>query len=246
MNGNQWTGSKDSPDFMTLTFNSMFVGYNLRKRGFRLRFNAIERNVSCRLNPCLNGGACKENGKSFTCTCPSAYTGTRCENEVNCKRSLVGWEYASTTAVTVSGRNCQRWKDLSPHNHRYTALLGDQENYCRNPDREPNGPWCYTTDPAKRWDDCDIPKCVTPPNECLTTAGGANYFGHVNTTVSGRTCMRWDSQSPHGHSFGIVKDQGNYCRNPYKDEAKGPWCYTTDPNKRWEFCNIPCMMFRVN
>uniref|UniRef100_K1Q971 Plasminogen n=1 Tax=Magallana gigas TaxID=29159 RepID=K1Q971_MAGGI len=165
MNGNQWTGSKDSPNFMTLTFNSMYVGYNLRKRGFRLRFNAIERNVSCRLNPCLNGGACKENGKSFTCTCPSAYAGTRCENE------------------------------------------------------------------------------VTPPNECLTTAGGANYFGHVNTTVSGRTCMRWDSQSPHGHSFGIVKDQGNYCRNPYKDEAKGPWCYTTDPNKRWEFCNIPCMGF---
>ncbi|XP_052706403.1 uncharacterized protein LOC128181882 isoform X2 [Crassostrea angulata] len=246
MNGNQWTGSKDSPNFMTLTFNSMYVGYNLRKRGFRLRFNAIERNVSCRLNPCLNGGACKENGKSFTCTCPSAYTGTRCENEVNCKRSLVGWEYASTTAVTVSGRNCQRWKDLSPHNHRYTALLGDQENYCRNPDREPNGPWCYTTDPAKRWEYCDIPKCVTPPNKCLTTAGGANYFGHVNTTVSGRTCMRWDSQSPHGHSFGIVKDQGNYCRNPYKDEAKGPWCYTTDPNKRWEFCNIPCMMYRVN
>lgn len=44
MNGNQWTGSKDSPNVMTLTFNSMYVGYNLRKRGFRLRFNAIERN----------------------------------------------------------------------------------------------------------------------------------------------------------------------------------------------------------
>lgn len=44
MNGNQWTGSKDSPDFMTLTFNSMHVGYDLRKRGFRLRFNAIEQN----------------------------------------------------------------------------------------------------------------------------------------------------------------------------------------------------------
>lgn len=78
------------------------------------------------------------------------------------------------------------------------------------------------------------------------TAGGADYFGHVNTTVSGRTCMRWDSQSPHGHSFGFAKDQGDYCRNPYNDEAKGPWCFTTDPNKRWEFCNIPCMVGTQN
>lgn len=78
---------------------------------------------------------------------------------MNCKRSTVGWEYASTTAVTVSHRTCQRWNESSPHGHSYTALLGDQENYCRNPDREPNGPWCYTTDPAKRWEYCDIPKC---------------------------------------------------------------------------------------
>lgn len=78
---------------------------------------------------------------------------------VNCKRSTIGWEYDSTTATTVSNRTCQRWKDSSPQSHRFTALLGDQENYCRNPDQEPNGPWCYTTDPAKRWEYCNIPKC---------------------------------------------------------------------------------------
>ena len=32
-------------------------------------------------------------------------------------------------------------------------------NYCRNPDLEPNGPWCYTTDSKKRWEHCGIPKC---------------------------------------------------------------------------------------
>lgn len=34
-----------------------------------------------------------------------------------------------------------------------------EENYCRNPDADENGPWCYTTDPAKRYDYCAIPEC---------------------------------------------------------------------------------------
>ena len=28
----------------------------------------------------------------------------------------------------------------------------------------------------------------------------------------------------------------NYCRNP--DGKPRPWCFTLDPNTRWEFCNI--------
>lgn len=43
MNGDQWTGSKDSPDFMTLTFNSGIYYQTSPLQGFRLRFNAIER-----------------------------------------------------------------------------------------------------------------------------------------------------------------------------------------------------------
>lgn len=44
MSGDQWTVSKDSPNFMTLTFNSKFVQDRPAKKGFRLRFNAIEKN----------------------------------------------------------------------------------------------------------------------------------------------------------------------------------------------------------
>lgn len=28
----------------------------------------------------------------------------------------------------------------------------------------------------------------------------------------------------------------NYCRNP--DNERRPWCYTTDPDTRWEYCNV--------
>ena len=45
----------------------------------------------------------------------------------------------------------------------------------------------------------------------------------------------WSSQTPHIHDYS--ESEWNYCRNP--DEEPKPWCYTTDPDKRWEFCDIP-------
>ncbi len=34
-----------------------------------------------------------------------------------------------------------------------------------------------------------------------------------------------------------VEDAANYCRNP--DNGATPWCYTTDPDVRFELCDIP-------
>lgn len=38
-------------------------------------------------------------------------------------------------------------------------MLRNSRNYCRNPDGEPGGPWCYTNDRNKRWEYCNIPSC---------------------------------------------------------------------------------------
>jgi hypothetical protein len=69
------------------------------------------------------------------------------------------------------------------------------------------------------------------------------YRGLQNKTISGKTCQRWDSQSPHKHnnwSQEKMKTSGigyhNYCRNP-DNEPKGTWCYTTNQSRRWEYCN---------
>ena len=35
-----------------------------------------------------------------------------------------------------------------------------------------------------------------------------------------------------------VEDVENYCRNPNNEEVR-PWCYTTNPEIRWEWCTIP-------
>lgn len=86
---------------------------------------------------------------------------------------------------------------------------------------------------------------------------GTYYVGHVKTTVSGRTCMRYDLQSPHSHGYAFAKDHEIYCRNPFmgipseklKDSGVLPLIptysqvmFTTDPNETWECCNILCMV----
>ena len=72
---------------------------------------------------------------------------------------------------------------------------------------------------------------------------GRSYVGSVRRTRSGRDCQSWGSQSPHRHPF----LQSTYypelinrfaCRNPGGVGA-GPWCYTSDPNVRWEYCDVP-------
>ncbi|XP_053919998.1 plasminogen isoform X2 [Cuculus canorus] len=159
---------------------------------------------------------------------------------LECKEG-VGVDYRGTEAKTQKGVPCQKWTDNAPHKPNYTPEkypnAGLEENYCRNPDEDVKGPWCYTTDPATRFDYCNIPEC----EECMHCSG-ENYRGTIATTVSGLECQRWDSQKPHSHGYlpenFPEKDlKMNYCRNP--DGEPRPWCFTTSPTKRWDYCDVP-------
>ena len=66
------------------------------------------------------------------------------------------------------------------------------------------------------------------------TGDGASYSGTWATTENGLTCQAWSSNSPHSHNYN--SESANYCRNP--DGEPRPWCYTTDPNVRWEYCSL--------
>lgn len=71
-----------------------------------------------------------------------------------------------------------------------------------------------------------------------------NYTGHVSVTVTGKTCQLWTSQTPHKHAtrdgnflWGETQSEArNYCRE--LDDEGSPWCYTTNPNTKWEPCHI--------
>lgn len=78
--------------------------------------------------------------------------------------------------------------------------------------------------------------------DCCTGHRCDGYRGLKSTTKTGKTCQRWDSQTPHSHS--ITKERypnsglfENYCRNA-DHEPDGAWCYTTDEDTRWEYCGI--------
>ncbi|XP_076113410.1 uncharacterized protein LOC143081059 [Mytilus galloprovincialis] len=82
-----------------------------------------------------------------------------------CRMNPKGANYGGNISKTRSGRTCQAWGVQTPQKHKFSKKLADQKNYCRNPDNEPHGPWCYTTDAKKRWEYCAIPYCkkkVTP------------------------------------------------------------------------------------
>ncbi|XP_047630434.1 hepatocyte growth factor-like protein isoform X3 [Phacochoerus africanus] len=152
-----------------------------------------------------------------------------------------GVEYRGTVAITMGGLPCQRWNHRFPNDHKYTPTLrnGLEENFCRNPDRDPGGPWCYTMDPAVRFQSCGIKSCR---EAVCFWCNGEDYRGSVDRTESGRECQRWDLQHPHPHPFEPLKflDKNlddNYCRNP--DGSERPWCYTTDPQVEREFCDLP-------
>jgi len=105
---------------------------------------------------------------------------------------------------------------------------------------------CQSSD--KKWGWCGSERmkdeCGDPPSGCFDKPA-RSYRGTRSFTREKKTCQKWNVQTPHGHKItpGNYKDSGldeNYCRNP-TNAKNGPWCYTTDPDQRWDYCFKTCL-----
>ena len=105
-----------------------------------------------------------------------------------------GADYRGCQTQTHMGYTCQRWDAQSPHAHGYTSSQypngGLDANYCRNPAGDA-GIWCYTTDPAKRWDYCAPLNVGQPPlfsalRPCLCAAAIGRALGPRSLKVPAR------------------------------------------------------------
>ncbi|XP_072176378.1 CUB and sushi domain-containing protein 1-like [Diadema setosum] len=78
---------------------------------------------------------------------------------------------------------------------------------------------------------------------CGEDPSGSSYRGTVDRAISGRTCQMWTAQEPHEHTRTPSRyptsglGAHNYCRN-VGGTSFTAWCYTTDPEKRWEYCPV--------
>ena len=174
----------------------------------------------------------------------------------NCKSTRAGIDYMGTISHTVFGSSCQFWSEQSPHNH--TIGMHDEEfpdkditaarNYCRNPDQDSEGPWCYTTEVNVRHEYCMIPVCSEPPPgtypECKLDRKGMQYRGKMNLTWRGDPCIPWTrTEYVESNNFpDVTVDEAlNYCRNP-QNETLYPWCYKYTKTYKivieWEYCMI--------
>ena len=65
--------------------------------------------------------------------------------------------------VTSSGKECITWEKipmyLRPTSWQFDQDITDARGYCRNPDADVKGPWCYVSLDTYRVEYCDIPYC---------------------------------------------------------------------------------------
>jgi len=160
-----------------------------------------------------------------------------------------------------SGYNCQRWDDNLFHTPSQAmkdiieedagALGYYQDEYCRNPDDDPNGPWCYLASSSKVWEYCNhkndenkrVAKCeddgIHEDRECLPVGDklGLTYVGEKAVDEKGKECKHWnDIKKSDGFTSEYMKAlqkyipssaEHNYCRN-WDEDISGLWCINKD------------------
>ncbi|XP_011474510.1 hepatocyte growth factor [Oryzias latipes] len=158
----------------------------------------------------------------FCTNIPQCGTQNRLANE--CYESL-GENYRGQQSRTRSNLPCGPWREHSNSGERGMLMVGLEGNYCRNPDGDKHGPWCYTNNSAISWDYCSIKPCDasqnTIPQDGLPSLG---CFVHKTTRIVG------------GGPVGI--SEGSWMVSIHKGSAH--WCGGSLIRDEWVLTDRQC------
>uniref|UniRef100_S4R938 Kringle domain-containing protein n=1 Tax=Petromyzon marinus TaxID=7757 RepID=S4R938_PETMA len=169
-----------------------------------------------------------------------------------------GTGYRGLQTLTASGHQCQTWASKTPHLHAYTPEgfpeAGLENNYCRNPDSDPNGPWCITQDPNVLWEYCALQRCASGPSptgaeQRATLSRGEKNGLSVRSTNPAPNVPHYRRAIPHSRSYNpdngpCLSLQTSYCYT--QQQPPGLWCNSANNHFRrnsWEHCDIYCDSF---
>ncbi|KAL4236769.1 hypothetical protein ACF0H5_005154 [Mactra antiquata] len=188
---------------------------------------------------CYNDEPCdKVTGMCYR-GCAHGYWGPGCQLNNNCFYNGKPHQYQGRVSVTTSLHICQRWDSQYPHRHSYDKdEFPDKripDNFCRTT-MDSSRPWCYTTDKAIRWENCNVNNCHCPMGRF-----GHNCDMECHCADSGEACdsimgicksqcaLGWrefDCQTPDrcpNNTYGWDCSEKCYCRNPdHCDRFTGP------------------------
>nr|XP_014339977.1 PREDICTED: hepatocyte growth factor isoform X2 [Latimeria chalumnae] len=116
----------------------------------------------------------------------------RCQNVTKLPEcySGNGENYRGHDDQTRFGITCSMWdKNTTDTKSRLTSEnspnAGLEKNYCRNPDNDIHGPWCYTDNPLIPWDYCDIHECEVVPKPTVPNQEGLKCTTNIHVRIVG-------------------------------------------------------------
>lgn len=83
-----------------------------------------------------------------------------------CSSNRLGLGYVGHQSASAAGHPCIPWNhEAVPDTFKLAKLfpdgsVDDASNYCRNPDKNGNGTWCFTSAPEFPREVCNVRECL--------------------------------------------------------------------------------------